>query len=138
MLREIQCDKFISKGKIRPAIKFHSGLNTVLGGANANNSIGKTTFLLIVDFVFGGNTYLNSDALHKVGSHTINFMFEFDNEYHYFSRNTTKSDEINICDENYRVRDTISLDEFNKFLQVSYDLDLYKSTFRNLDRKSVV
>ena len=60
--------------------------------------------LLIVDFVFGGNTYLNSDALHKVGSHTINFMFEFDNEYHYFSRNTTKSDEINICDENYRVR----------------------------------
>lgn len=132
MLREIQCDKFISKGKIRPAIKFHSGLNTVLGGANANNSIGKTTFLLIVDFVFGGNTYLNSDALHKVGSHTINFMFEFDNEYHYFSRNTTKSDEINICDENYRVRDTISLDEFNKFLQVSYDLDLYKSTFRNL------
>lgn len=132
MLREIQCDKFISNGKIRPTIKFHSGLNTVLGGANANNSIGKTTFLLIVDFVFGGNTYLDSDAIHKVGPHTINFMFEFDGKYNYFSRNTTKSDVVDICDEKYRVVESIALDDFNKFLQVSYDLDLYKSTFRNL------
>lgn len=132
MLREIQCDEFKAYGKVRPAIKFHSGLNTVLGGANANNSIGKTTFLLIIDFVFGGDSYLNSDAITKVGSHTINFMFEFDAGYKYFSRNTTKSDVVNVCDESYNVLETISLEEFNETLQGLYNLDLYKSTFRNL------
>ena len=132
MLREIQCDEFKAYGKVRPAIKFHSGLNTVLGGANANNSIGKTTFLLIVDFVFGGESYLNSDAITKVGSHTINFMFEFDAGYKYFSRNTTKSDVVNVCDENYSTLEIISLEEFNETLQGLYNLNLYKSTFRNL------
>ena len=132
MLREIQCDEFKSYGEIRPAIKFHPGLNTVLGGADANNSIGKTTFLLIVDFVFGGDTYLESDAITKVGSHTINFMYEFDKTKKYFSRNTTKSDVVNICDENYNILESVPLEKFNEILQGLYDLDLYKSTFRNL------
>ena len=35
-------------------IVFNSGLSVVLGTNTGDNSIGKSTFLLIVDFVFGG------------------------------------------------------------------------------------
>jgi len=132
MLKEIQCDRFISNGEIRPAIKFNRGLNTILGGTHANNSIGKTTFLLIVDFVFGGNTYLENDAIRKIGPHTINFAFEFNNKIYYFSRNTTSSDEVNICDENYKVVNKVPLDKFHKILQDLYDFNLFESKFRNL------
>ena len=44
MLVEVQCDKFIEKGKKREAIQFHPGLNVVLGDDNGSNSIGKSTF----------------------------------------------------------------------------------------------
>ena len=59
-------------------------------------------------------------------------MFEFDAEYKYFSRNTTKSDVVNICDENYNILETIPLEKFNETLQELYNLNLYKSTFRDL------
>ncbi|WP_054753483.1 hypothetical protein [Piscibacillus salipiscarius] len=39
------------------AIEFQKGLNVVLGDNKGSNSIGKSTLLMIVDFVFGGNTY---------------------------------------------------------------------------------
>ena len=58
MLVEVQCDKFIEKGKKREAIQFHPGLNVVLGDDNGSNSIGKSTFLMILDFVFGGSDYI--------------------------------------------------------------------------------
>ena len=61
MLSEIRCDAFKSYGKTRDTIVFYPGLNTVLGGAAANNSIGKSTFLLIIDYCFGGETYGKSD-----------------------------------------------------------------------------
>ena len=52
MLREIYCDKFHQK-----RIVFNPGLSVVLGTNTGDNSIGKSTFLLIVDYVFGGSTY---------------------------------------------------------------------------------
>lgn len=61
MLVEIYCDKFKTggkDGKIRPAIKFHKGLNAVMGDSNRSNSIGKSTLLMIIDFVFGGEDYI--------------------------------------------------------------------------------
>ena len=51
MLYEIRCDRFQQK-----RIRFNSGLSVVLGTRTGDNSIGKSTFLLIVDFVFGGST----------------------------------------------------------------------------------
>lgn len=51
MLVEVQCDKFIKNGQIREPIRFHTGLNAVLGDDNGSNSIGKSTFLMILDFV---------------------------------------------------------------------------------------
>lgn len=50
MLVELRCEKFHQK-----VIKFHKGMNVVLGSLDADNSIGKTTFLMILDFIFGGD-----------------------------------------------------------------------------------
>ena len=60
MLKRIRCDKFREK-----EIIFHPGLNAVIGDEIASNSIGKSTLLMIIDFVFGGSEYIktNSDAL---------------------------------------------------------------------------
>ena len=91
MLIEVQCDKFIKNGQVREPIRFHAGLNAVLGDDNGSNSIGKSTFLMILDFVFGGSDYVKkcTDVQENVKSHTINFAFEFDGQKYYFSRNTT-------------------------------------------------
>ena len=67
MLVEIRCDEFISYGEKRPPITFHTGLNTVLGDETGSNSIGKSTFLMIVDFVFGGNDYVTRSLDAKTG-----------------------------------------------------------------------
>lgn len=61
MLYEIVCDKFKTK-----KVLFNSGLNTVLGTNEGDNSIGKSSFLLIVDFVFGGTTYAKSEDIIKI------------------------------------------------------------------------
>ena len=80
LLREIRCDEFKDEGEVRKPITFHAGLNTVMGASRASNSIGKTTFLLIIDYVFGGRDYvmLNTDVTKNVGQHTICFAFEFE------------------------------------------------------------
>ena len=52
MLHEIYCEQFHQK-----RIVFNPGLSVVLGTNTGDNSIGKSTFLLIVDYVFGGSTY---------------------------------------------------------------------------------
>ena len=46
MLKQISCDKFLENGHIRKPIEFHPGLNTVMGGENAANSIGSLHFFL--------------------------------------------------------------------------------------------
>lgn len=64
MLCEIICDYFK-----QPRIQFYPGLNTVLGDGSGSNSIGKSTFLMIIDFVFGGNDYVNksTDVQRNIG-----------------------------------------------------------------------
>lgn len=57
MLTQIRCDRFLDEYKI---INFNAGLNTVLGSTGGNNAIGKTTFLQIIDYAFGGEEYSKS------------------------------------------------------------------------------
>ena len=96
MLYEIECEKFAKKvkGQLVPRgrIQLREGLNTVLGDKAAQNSIGKSTFLLVVDFCFGGDDYINPKickAKEKLHSHTINFAFKFGNKIEppYINRN---------------------------------------------------
>lgn len=68
MLYEIICDEFKEK-----QITFNNNLNVVLGDDIGTNSIGKSSFLMILDFVFGGNDYLlkSTDIQRNVGQHII-------------------------------------------------------------------
>lgn len=83
MLKEIYCELLKTKNRPSGKIIFHNGLNVVLGSNVGTTSIGKSTSLLIIDFVFGGDTYAKSDAVKELGNHTIYFIFQFDGvDYH--------------------------------------------------------
>ena len=133
MLKSVQCDKFIENGVIRPPIIFKRGLNTVLGDEFASNSIGKSTFLMILDFVYGGDDYIRRsiDVQDNIGPHTINFTFEFEDELHYFSRATDHAMSINICNEHYESIKVISKDDYTKLLSIKFKLNLPGLTLRS-------
>ena len=100
MLYEIWSDKFRTggtEGEIRPPIRFHAGLNAVLGTQTRSNSIGKSTFLMVIDFVFGGSDYLESNAHTFVGEHEIYFTFRFGDTLHHFCRKTLEKDVVYLC-----------------------------------------
>jgi uncharacterized protein YydD (DUF2326 family) len=134
MLVEIRCDKFISHNEPRPPIRFHAGLNTVLGDESGSNSIGKSTSLMIVDFCFGGNDYVlkSTDIQKQIGPHLIQFAFKFDNEMFYFSRDTIDYTRIFRCDENYNPISVLSRDEFCSFLLEKYSIQLPYISFREV------
>ena len=127
MLIEVQCDKFIKNGQVQEPIRFHAGLNAVLGDDNGSNSIGKSTFLMILDFVFGGSDYVKkcTDVQENVKSHTINFAFEFDGQKYYFSRNTTDYNKVVPCDAEYKPLEDhapITVQQYWEFLCEHYGL----------------
>ena len=103
MLKEIQSNVFRTNGKngpIRPKIELNKGLNVVNGSVSGTNSIGKSTFLMVIDFCLGGKDYYEKlkPVKDNIGNHEINFAFEFKNEMFYFCRNTGNPDIIHICD----------------------------------------
>lgn len=139
MLLEIQCDKFARKidGKFAPRgkITFHEGLNTVLGDKKGENSIGKSTFLLIVDFCFGGEDYCNPEVcnvLSFVDHHTIQFAFKFGDRIERYSRNTLNNGVVKLCDEDYReTGEEMTIAEFTEHLFRSYQIQTAEGSFRN-------
>ncbi|MEN4559796.1 DUF2326 domain-containing protein [Pantoea agglomerans] len=112
MLLEIKCDKLIEE-----SLKFHEGLNSVIGADDAHNSIGKSSILMLIDFVFGGDDFITKcdDIFTNVGHMNIFFTFSFEREY-MFMRGTEKSNTV------LRLHDSklISIDEFRDFLQEKY------------------
>lgn len=133
MLKFIECEKFIENGLPRGKIEFFPGLNICLGQDNAENSIGKSTFLLAVDFCFGGDSYcLQKELIEEAGNHKINFCLEFDNETYYFSRSTENSKEIAVCDEDFNITKKISDVDFKKFLLEKYNLAETGLSFRQV------
>lgn len=130
MLYEIRCNEFNQK-----SIIFHQGLNTILGDDIGSNSIGKSTFLMIIDFIFGGKDYMmqsSNDIEKNIGNHIINFCFEFDEKRYYFSRNTDDLEIVNQCDPRYKILKKFSLDEYCDFLKSHYYIDLDNIKFRNI------
>lgn len=132
MLTELFCDKFTIKNSSANPIRFHKGLNLILGPESAKNSIGKSTMLQIIDFAFGGNDYLENNMLEKVGHHTIFFAFDFDGNVQRFSRSTDNPDFLSKCNEKYEEADKISQEEYLRYLSTSYQLAHLSDSFRNL------
>ena len=107
MLIEIYCEEFHQK-----RIRFNSGLNVVLGTKTGTNSIGKSTFMLVVDFVFGGNTYSRvEDIIKNVKEHRVCWTFDFGGEKHYFARRVPDSKNVEKCNENYIKVSNMSVSE---------------------------
>ncbi|MCF0224620.1 MAG: hypothetical protein HUK20_10145 [Fibrobacter sp.] len=134
MLTKIECDKFLDGGKIREPIVFHSGLNVILGGSKADNAVGKSTFLLILDFVFGGDSYIKSNKIlfEKVGHHEIKFEFEFGGEKYFFSRSTQKNESKTVrrfVDGNVEM---LSINDYRKLLHRLYSIQNEYLSFRDL------
>ena len=130
MLTEIICDKFKETNQ---KIIFHPGLNVVLGGDKASNSIGKSTFLMIIDFVFGGNDYIGKcDDVHRmIKSHKFKFAFSFDSKFYHFIRGTDDSNFVSECDSHYNIQNTITIDEFKRFLKKHYNITTDDLSFRD-------
>lgn len=127
MLCEIYCEEFHQK-----KIHFRKGFNVVLGTNTGDNSIGKSTFMLIIDFVYGGSAYSkSSDILHNVGNHTIFFKFMFNGTAYYFSREFIHENIIWKCDSNYKQLEHISQAEYCQWLSSQYELNLFDLSFRD-------
>lgn len=131
MLIEMTSPVFKEKGKMRPPIRFKEGLNVILGKEDGENSIGKSSALLAIDFVFGGDTYLHSDGVKHIGPHTIFFTFLFDGKKYYFARNTASSEEIQYCSEGYELTGVVwSKREFADWLKERYAINFPGLSFR--------
>ncbi len=126
MLHEIYCEKFHQK-----RIIFNPGLNVVLGTNTGDNSIGKSSFLLIVDYAFGGQTYASStDITNNVGPHDIFFSFVFCEEIFRFCRSSTCVNIVWKCNDSYEKVEEIGLDDYCKWLDSKYAIALPELSFR--------
>ena len=130
MLVEISSSVFKEKGKVRSPIRFKKGLNVVLGKEDGENSIGKSSAMLAIDFAFGGKTYASSDGVKHMGHHVINFAFQFDGDVHHFFRSTAQSDKVFLCNEKYEFREEWELHQFTDWLKVKYHIDFPDLSFR--------
>lgn len=136
MLKKIQCDEFKTfDGAIRPPIEFHKGLNAVIGNESGTNSVGKSTFLMILDFVFGGDDYIRkSKEVHKnILPHQIRFEFEFEGQPYFFYRATDDYRAVFRCDQNYMPLEDgeMTVAQYCDFLAEKYDLVSDGLTFRS-------
>lgn len=131
MLVEMTSPVFKEKGKERLPIRFKEGLNVVLGKEDGENSIGKSSAMLAIDFVFGGNSYLSSDGVKHIGNHTIFFTFSFDGKLYRFARNTALPNDIHVCSEGYQLTGNIwTKAEFTDWLKSNYHIDFPGLSFR--------
>ena len=135
MLKRIQCDEFKTfDGAVRPPIEFHKGLNAVIGNESGTNSVGKSTFLMILDFVFGGDDYIRkSKEVHKnILPHQIRFEFEFEGLSYYFYRATDDYRAVFRCDQDYKPLEDgeMTVAQYCDFLAEKYGLVRDGLTFR--------
>jgi hypothetical protein len=113
----------------------------VQGENSGKNSIGKSSFLLAIDYAFGGDDYAKDiKIINKVGHHTINFCFVFNGKHHYFARSTQKEKgdkgkDVSVvykCNEDYVPFEKMPLVNFRTFLLKEYSLTLPQATFRGI------
>jgi len=127
MLTEINCKKFKTE-----TIKFHAGLNVVLGDHAATNSIGKSNLLMVIDFAFGGKSFVehNSDVPKALGHHDYHFRFKFGDKHTHFVRNTDTPELVLQIAEGSEEEIPISIEDYRAFLKAAYSLDDVKLSFR--------
>ncbi|MEE5151531.1 DUF2326 domain-containing protein [Pseudomonas alliivorans] len=128
MLTYIECEWFTEK-----RITFKEKLNIVVGDRANSNSIGKSTLLKIIDFVYGGDTLIThgKDVAEKLGHHSYVFQLRLDQEYT-FERNTGSPTLVYIHGLDGGKQE-ISISDYLGFLR-----NHYTSTIESLSFRSVV
>lgn len=128
MLKFIECEKLI-----KTKVEFDDGLNVVLGEDNAKNSIGKSSFLILIDYAFGGNsletTY--SEAINQIGKISLKITFKFGQDFFYFKR-STDSKLIEQVDINNQPIKKMSVSEYTNELAKLYSFPPIHTTFRSI------
>lgn len=86
---------------------------------------------MIIDFIFGGNSYIEKDsgAIKEIGDHTFKFKFTFNDENYYFSRSTENHRFINECDNDYNVLFEVARHSYVERLKKLYNIHT-DQTFR--------
>ena len=81
MLKEIWSERFKNHDSPEKAVQLKTGLNIVIGytetGDESGNSLGKSTFLHMIDYILGGDSFLKTKSFKNAGEHKIYYMFEF-------------------------------------------------------------
>ena len=124
MLTRISCDKLVEK-----TITFGKGLNVLEGSSVADNSIGKSSVLMLVDFIFGGNDFTKycDDVIDNVGQLSVEFEFKFGKDNFVFNRNTESKDSILFINNGK----TWSYEEYKDFLGDIYGFSVDSVSFRD-------
>lgn len=128
MLKFIECDWFLEK-----RITFHEKLNIVVGDRINSNSIGKSTLLKVVDFIYGGDTLIThgKDVAGRLGHHSYKFSLILDRQY-FFERNTGEPAVIiyndTVAGQVYRW----ALSDYLGFLHHHYTPEITELSFRSI------
>ncbi|MEE1211268.1 MAG: DUF2326 domain-containing protein [Treponema sp.] len=137
MLKEIWSERFKNHDSPEKAVQLKTGLNIVIGytetGDESGNSLGKSTFLHMIDYIFGGDSFLKTKSFKNAGEHKIYYMFEFSGKQYRFCRTVSKKSVVYKCKLDYSYSETDkyeSLDEYKKFLAAMYKLDISELSFR--------
>lgn len=114
-------------------IYFHKGLNVVLGDNIGSNSIGKSTLLMIIDFIFGGESYINhnSDVVKNIGHHDFGYTLKFNKFEYHFVRGTENPDIVYKSNEKYEKLNSMNINEYTKMLKTYYKVESDQQTFRS-------
>ena len=114
MLVELKCEKF--KEAIKNGISFNSGINFISSYDDESNSIGKTTFLSIIDYIYGGKAVNEKAAITKLESCEICYCMKFDKLY-FYKADCKNRNIIYECDKNYNIIKQVKYDEYTQFLR---------------------
>lgn len=138
MLKEIWSERFKNHDSPEKAVQLKSGLNVVIGitetGNESGNSLGKSTFLHIIDFILGGESFLKTKSFKNAGEHKIYYMFNFSGKEFRFCRTVSKHSVVYKCQSDYSYTEADkydSLDDYKKFLAAQYKIDTSELSFRD-------
>ena len=125
MLKEIRCNKLIEN-----KLEFNDGLNALIGPDDGENSIGKSSVLMLIDFSLSGDDFISlcSDVIDNVGIITVEIDFIFNDVKYSFSRSTNDPKVVQFLSELDKPEKTI--DEYRNFLKVNYCFPKGGASFR--------
>ncbi|PHM52188.1 hypothetical protein [Xenorhabdus hominickii] len=107
-------------------------MNAVLGPKNGANSIGKSSVLMLIDFVFGGDDFISlcKDVISQVGHLKVDFSFEFNGISYNFIRHTENHNSVTF--KNKGETSEWKIEEFRNFLAEKYGFSSNDPSLRNL------